>query len=94
MSNLAVNKTKSIFDEPETIKLTKKKFLKELKTITKRGGEISSFTTNTKSFEWADINTNVKKFFEKLEKFKFELVYVGVFYPKRKKTLYTVYTII
>lgn len=94
MRNITVNKVKSIFDEPKTIELTKKEVLKKLKTITESGGEISWLTTDTKSFEWADINTNVKKFLKELERFKFEVAHIGIFYPKRKKTLYTVYKII
>lgn len=94
MRNITVSKVKSIFDEPKTIQLTKKEFLKKLKTLTESGGEISWLTTDTKSFEWADINTNVKKFLKELERFKFEVVDVGIFYPKRKKTLYTAYKII
>lgn len=94
MKNIVISTPKSIFDKPETTNLTKREFLKKLKIITESGGEISWLTTDTKSFEWADINTNVKKFLKELERFKFELVDVGVFYPKRKTTLYTAYKII
>lgn len=94
MSTITISKIKSIFNEPKTIELTKKEVLKKLKTITESGGEISWLTTDTKSFEWADINTNVKKFLKELERFKFEVVDIGIFYPKRKKTLYTTYKII
>jgi|GEM_PF-4456158 len=94
MSELLIKKGESIFDEPELIKISKDDFLHNLKSVISSGGEISWLTTDTKSFDWAEINSDTKKFLKDLERFKFETVSVGIFYSKTKKTEYTSYKII
>ncbi len=94
MSSLTVEKKKSLFDEPNQTEVTKKEFVKILGQAITSGGELSWLTTATKSFEWADINSDVKKFLKNLERFKFEIADVGVFNPKTKKTKYSAYKIL
>lgn len=85
---------KTLFSEPKTIANTKKEFLNTLKQIIEKGGEISWFTTENRSFEWPEINTNPKKFLKELStSIDFKIVDIGVFYPKTKKTQYTSYEI-
>jgi hypothetical protein len=89
-----IKKRKSIFDEPELMSISKTEFLNKLKNIVGSGGEISWLTTDTKSFDWAEINADTKRFLRDLKKFKFETVSICVFYPKTKRTEYTSYKII
>lgn len=94
MSGILIKKTESIFDEPNLVKMSKTNFVNNLKTIVDNGGEISWLTTDTKSFDWAAINSDVKKFLNELMKIRFETVSVGIFHPKTKKTEYTSYQIV
>jgi len=90
---MLVNNTKSIFDAPALKEISKKDFLKKLKAIIETGGELSWFTTDVESFEWADINSNIKKFLKELLSLEFQSVGIGIFYPKSKKTQYASFKI-
>ncbi|MDE2589553.1 MAG: hypothetical protein KGL95_07805 [Patescibacteria group bacterium] len=85
---MKVNNTRSIFDAPRLEDITKADFLKFLKSIVKSGGEISWFTTDKQSFDWSDINENVKRFLLKIESLEFKTVGIAVFYPKTKQMQY------
>lgn len=93
MSKVLVNNTKSIFDAPTPQSITKKELVKKLKSIIADGGELSWFTTNKQSFEWAEVNENVKQFVEKLPSLDFNTVGIAVFYPRTKKTTYASFKI-
>ncbi len=90
---MLVNNTKSIFDAPKLQEITKPDFLKTLKSIVDQGGEISWFTTDKNSFEWSEINENIKKFMQKMTTLEFKTAGIAVFYPKTKKTLYSSFRI-
>ena len=85
---MLVNNTKSIFDTPKLQEITKLDFLKMLKSAINEGGEISWFTTDKHSFEWSEINEDVKKFIQKIQNLEFKTVGIAVFYPKTKQMQY------
>ena len=91
---MLVKNTKSIFDVPIQEEITKNDFLKKLKTIIESGVELSWFTTDVKSFEWADINRNIKNFSKELSILEFGKAGIGIFYPATKRTKYASFNII
>ena len=51
-------------------------------------------STNNRSFEWVEINANIKEFLKYLERILvYKMVDVGIFYPKTKETIYNSYKI-
>lgn len=50
--------------------------------------EVSWFITDSRSFEWADINLNKKKFLNDVSSLKFKKAFVGVFDRNSKQTEY------
>jgi len=90
---MLVNNTKSIFDVPVPQEIIKKEFLKKLKAIVESGGEISWFTTDVQSFEWADINSDIKNFLKEVSLLEFGKAGIGIFYPKTKRTKYESFNI-
>lgn len=94
MDEILVKKAESIFDEPESVTINKFDFVNHLKNIVDTGGEISWLTTDTKSFDWAEINSDIKRFLNDLVRFHFKTASVGIFYSKAKKTEYAAYRLI
>lgn len=90
---MLVNNTKSIFDAPKLQEISKQEFLKILKSIIDEGGEISWFTTDKHSFEWSEINDNVKKFLQKISSLEFNMAGIAVFYSKTKQMKYSSFAI-
>ena len=91
---MLVNNTRSIFDVPKLQEITKTNFLKILKSAIDQGGEISWFTTDKTSFEWSEINENVRKFLQKIQTLDFKTVGIAIFYPKTKQMQYNSFAIV
>ena len=82
------------FGKSQITTISKTDFLINIKTAIEKGGEISWFSTDSHSFEWAEINTNTKKFLKNLERtLDNKIVDVGMFYPETKETTYNSYKI-
>lgn len=71
--------------EPKQVR--KENFLEYLRNVIRKG-EISWLITDTKSFEWAEINFDKKKFLEHLSSLRFTRAFVGVFYPENTRMEY------
>lgn len=93
-NRMLVNNTRSIFDAPKLQEITKIDFLKFIKSELSDGGEISWFTTDKTSFEWSEINVNVRKFLQKMQTLEFNTVGIAIFYSKTKKTVHSSFKII
>lgn len=84
----------SLFEEPKIQTISKIDFVNNVKTAIEKGGEISWLSTDSRSFEWAEINANPKKFLKDLERtLVCKMVDIGMFYPKTKETIYNSYKI-
>lgn len=94
MSKMLVNDTKSIFDAPKPEETTKQDLIKKLKSIIAKGGELSWFTTDIRSFEWSEINQDVSTFLKRLSSLDFHMAGIGIFYPSTKQTKYSSFSII
>ena|SRR2546425_6173526 len=93
MSKMLVKDTKSIFDAPKPQEITKQEFTKKLQSIIAKGGELSWLTTDTHSFEWAEINHDTKNFLKRLSSLNFRMAGIGEFYPLTKQTKYSSFAI-
>ena len=83
-----------LFEEPKIQTVSKIDFVNHVKTAIEKGGEISWLSTDSRSFEWAEINTNITEFLKYLEKtLVYKMVDVGIFHPKTKETIYNSYKI-
>lgn len=79
-------KSKFLITKPTTMK--KEEFVSHLKNIQKIK-EISWLITNSRSFEWAEINRHKQEFIKELKITSFNSACVGVFDPKSKDTKYS-----
>lgn len=93
MSKMLVRNTKSIFDAPKPQEITKQEFIKKLKSIIAKGGELSWLTTDKHSFEWAEINRDTTSFLRRLSTLDFHMAGIGEFYPSTKQTNYSSFAI-
>ena len=90
MSSELISQEQALFAEPEIEAISKTEFVKKLKAIVGNGGEISWLSTEARSFEWAEINTDVKKFLKESEMIlDIRMVDVGISYPESKETEYS-----
>ena len=82
------------FEKSQIKTISKTDFVNRVKAAIEQGGEISWLSTDSHSFEWAEINTNTKKFLKNLEiTLDNKIVDIGMFYPKTKETIYNSYKI-
>lgn len=89
-----LSEEQSLFAEPQIKTISKSDFVNYLKAIVEKGGEISWLSTESRSFEWSEINENPKKFLKDLEMtLDYKMVDIGIFYPKSKETEYSSYKI-
>lgn len=91
-SELVVD-TAALYGEQEGELITKNNLIKLLEEVYKKGGEISWLSTDNDSFEWSEINENINKFLKMLKVEEFEMIDVGLFYPKSKETIYNTYKV-
>ena len=86
---------KDIFTNEEipTIKGSRLEIIKNIEGKVRDGLELSWVTTDLTSFEWADINEDISRFWWKLISSKFNEVHVGFLNNKTKETLYVAYEV-
>lgn len=68
----------------------KRDFINHVTTVMKKG-EISWLATDTRSFEWTEINLDKKKFLNELTSLSFKMAHIGIFYPEDKRTEYELF---
>ena len=83
--------SKNIFMPIKPREVTKNELIQFIRDAAAKGGEVSWITTEVKSFGWEDININEKAFIYQLGSLGFNSAFVGVFYPKEKRTAYTAF---
>lgn len=76
------------------MKMTQKEIIEDARDKIKNGYEISWFTTDVTSYEWAEVNENIEKFFKDILLIKFKEVYIGYFSHETKDTIYEAYEVI
>lgn len=79
----------SIDEEP----VSKKEFLKFIDDLTKTQ-ELSWFTTDSKTFEWTEINQNRQAFVKAIRKLHFAKAYLGIFDKRNLETEYKAFKIL
>jgi len=84
---MQAQKQNPIFQKNEPKKVSKQDLIGYLRTAQKNG-EISWLITDTKSFEWSEINSDKKKFLSEITSLKFKKAHVGIFYSTTKNTEY------
>ncbi len=79
-------------EDPIQIKYTE--LIERMRGWIEQGGELSWFTMDNSSWDWADINENIEKFFNTLSVLNFWHVSLGWYFPKTKKTIYEAFEVI
>ncbi len=73
--------------------LSKKELVEFIERLPKTQ-ELSWFTTDAKTFEWAEINQDKSAFVKTVKKLRFARAYVGIFDKRNLKTEYRAFRIL
>lgn len=73
--------------------LSKRELVKFIEQLPKTM-ELSWFTTDAKTFEWAEINQDKFAFVRDIKRLQFSKAYIGIFDKRKLKTEYKVFRIV
>lgn len=76
------------------IRTTREGVIEDARKKIKDGYEISWFTTDVSSYEWAEVNADIERFFNTVLFTGFKEVYIGYFNHETKDTIYEAYEVI
>ncbi len=86
------NTTQNLDPYAKPQKIGKQALLNTLQKL-RDEGEISWLITDSRSFEWSEINLKGTDFLKKLASLNFKQASVGVFYPRSKQMKYSSFTL-